>query len=484
MNRSGTPPYVELHCHSAYSFLDGVSLPQELAQRAGELGHAALALTDHNSVSGSMELAQAAADHGVRAIHGAEIDCRADGPPHHAARARRARLEQPLPDHHARACAHPRACVRARAHGAVGGPAGGARPCRGPGLPDGLRRALCDRPWRRGRAHSAAAARRVRPGGPVRGAAAPVRPRRSRPQPRAGRDRAAAGGEVRGHRRRPRARTRARAELQDAFVALRHHTTLDASEPLRRGNHSHVMSTPQAMASRFADHPGGGPRDAGAGRAADVRPDAGTSATAIRGRRTRAPHAAWRSCAGRGWTSATGRTAPTDRRSGWARGARGPRAGAGAPGGGAARDRAAGPGGLLPAAPRHARAGARGRRGGARAGFGARAAGAGARAGLVGVLARVLPDRALPHRPDRQQAGAGALPARGPARAAGHRPGLPARHPRAADPARARALRRDRAALVAAFPTFRARGAIRELGKVLGLPRRRDRACGPRRGAE
>ncbi len=69
-----TPPYVELHCHSAYSFLDGVSLPSELAQRAGELGHSALALTDHNSVSGSMELAQAAGEHGVRAIHGAEID--------------------------------------------------------------------------------------------------------------------------------------------------------------------------------------------------------------------------------------------------------------------------------------------------------------------------------------------------------------------------------------------------------------------------
>ena len=55
-----TPPYAELHCHSAYSFLDGVSLPEELARRAGELGHTALALTDHNSVSGSMELAQAA----------------------------------------------------------------------------------------------------------------------------------------------------------------------------------------------------------------------------------------------------------------------------------------------------------------------------------------------------------------------------------------------------------------------------------------
>ncbi len=51
------------------------------------------------------------------------------------------------------------------------------------------------------------------------------------------------------------AHAHARAELQDAFVALRNHATLDASEPLRRGNHSHVMSTPQAMASRFADHP-------------------------------------------------------------------------------------------------------------------------------------------------------------------------------------------------------------------------------------
>src|SRR5580693_7999744 len=71
---SGTPPYIELHCHSAYSFLDGVSMPEELAYRAAELGHSALALTDHNSVSGSMELAQAASSAGVQPIHGAEID--------------------------------------------------------------------------------------------------------------------------------------------------------------------------------------------------------------------------------------------------------------------------------------------------------------------------------------------------------------------------------------------------------------------------
>jgi error-prone DNA polymerase len=51
------------------------------------------------------------------------------------------------------------------------------------------------------------------------------------------------------------AHVRARAELQDAFVALRNHATLDACEPLRRGNHSHVMSAPEAMARRFDEHP-------------------------------------------------------------------------------------------------------------------------------------------------------------------------------------------------------------------------------------
>ena len=65
------------------------------------------------------------------------------------------------------------------------------------------------------------------------------------------------------------AHARARAELQDAFVALRHHATLDASEPLRRGNHSHVMSTPQAMAQPLRRSSRGGSRDAPAGRAAD-----------------------------------------------------------------------------------------------------------------------------------------------------------------------------------------------------------------------
>jgi len=65
--------YVELHAHSAYSFLDGASQPEELAARAAELGYEALALTDHDGVYGSLEFAHAAKAFGVRPLTGAEI---------------------------------------------------------------------------------------------------------------------------------------------------------------------------------------------------------------------------------------------------------------------------------------------------------------------------------------------------------------------------------------------------------------------------
>src|SRR3990170_8101381 len=65
--------FVELHCHSAYSFLDGASLPEEIAVRAAELGYPALALTDHDGVYGSLEFAHAAKALGVRPITGAEV---------------------------------------------------------------------------------------------------------------------------------------------------------------------------------------------------------------------------------------------------------------------------------------------------------------------------------------------------------------------------------------------------------------------------
>ncbi|HKI93209.1 MAG TPA: PHP domain-containing protein, partial [Gaiellaceae bacterium] len=65
--------YAELHAHSAYSFLDGASQPEELAARAAELGYTALALTDHDGVYGSLEFAHAAKSFGIRAITGAEV---------------------------------------------------------------------------------------------------------------------------------------------------------------------------------------------------------------------------------------------------------------------------------------------------------------------------------------------------------------------------------------------------------------------------
>jgi error-prone DNA polymerase len=65
--------YVELHCHSAYSFLDGASQPEELAVRAAELGYEALALTDHDALAGSLEFAHAAKAFGVRPITGVEL---------------------------------------------------------------------------------------------------------------------------------------------------------------------------------------------------------------------------------------------------------------------------------------------------------------------------------------------------------------------------------------------------------------------------
>ena len=57
--------YVELHCHSAYSFLDGASHPEELVAQAAKLGYPALALTDHDGVYGSLEFAHAAKHAGL-----------------------------------------------------------------------------------------------------------------------------------------------------------------------------------------------------------------------------------------------------------------------------------------------------------------------------------------------------------------------------------------------------------------------------------
>lgn len=65
--------WVELHAHSAFSFLDGASQPDELAVAAADLGHTALALTDHDNLCGALEFAQAAVAAGIKPITGAEV---------------------------------------------------------------------------------------------------------------------------------------------------------------------------------------------------------------------------------------------------------------------------------------------------------------------------------------------------------------------------------------------------------------------------
>ncbi len=66
-------PYAELHAASAFSFLDGASLPEDLVERAAELELPAVALADRNGVYGAPRFYKAAKEAGIRAIVGAEI---------------------------------------------------------------------------------------------------------------------------------------------------------------------------------------------------------------------------------------------------------------------------------------------------------------------------------------------------------------------------------------------------------------------------
>lgn len=237
-------PYAELHAHSAFSFLDGASLPSELVEAAIELGYGALALTDHNSVSGSMELVEAAKNTPLKIIHGAEIDldddrhlmllvesqrgwgnlCRIITEAHKHDRD----PGEPPPavplefvEEHAEGLVCLSGCAQRGVHDEPT-----LRRLLATFGRDGLRIEL-QRPFQRhdralNRALSSLAARLGVP--------------------------CVATGNVHAH-------ARTRAPLQDAFAALRNHMTLDASEPLRRGNWSHVLASPEAMAARFGDYP-------------------------------------------------------------------------------------------------------------------------------------------------------------------------------------------------------------------------------------
>jgi error-prone DNA polymerase len=269
-------PYVELHCHSAYSFLDGASHPVELAGAAAEQGHSALALTDHDGLHGAMEMAHALAPLGVRHITGAEVTL-ADGS--HLtllceSREGYTNLCRLLTASHW----HTRRWAREGWEDPTGQVTDGRRPGQDPldeepsitleevernaaGLVclSGCARdgALAARIEAGDHPGAAAVGRRLlRAFGPGRFRVELQRPywRNDRRRNRLLAELAerlgvpcVATGNVHAH-------TRDRIPLQDAMVAVRLGATLDETEPRRRGNSSHVLAPPERMAERFREH--------------------------------------------------------------------------------------------------------------------------------------------------------------------------------------------------------------------------------------
>ena len=65
--------YVELHCHTNYSLLDGASHPENLLDQAKALGMDSLAITDHDGLYGVVRFYRAARERGIKPIIGAEL---------------------------------------------------------------------------------------------------------------------------------------------------------------------------------------------------------------------------------------------------------------------------------------------------------------------------------------------------------------------------------------------------------------------------
>src|SRR5438874_8139177 len=75
-----TVDYAELHCHTNFSFLDGASQPEELAEEAYRLSLKGLAVTDHDGFYGVVRFSAAAQELGLPTIFGAELSLDLPGP--------------------------------------------------------------------------------------------------------------------------------------------------------------------------------------------------------------------------------------------------------------------------------------------------------------------------------------------------------------------------------------------------------------------
>ncbi|HVN87789.1 MAG TPA: error-prone DNA polymerase [Candidatus Binatia bacterium] len=71
--RRTEPNYIELRCRSAFSFLQGASLPEELIERAAAIGYSTVALGDHHGLYGAPRFHKAAQQAGMRALIGCDI---------------------------------------------------------------------------------------------------------------------------------------------------------------------------------------------------------------------------------------------------------------------------------------------------------------------------------------------------------------------------------------------------------------------------
>lgn len=65
--------YNPLHCHSMYSLLDGLSKPQQIADRCQQIGSSACALTDHGNIAGSIKFHKVMRKAGIKPILGCEL---------------------------------------------------------------------------------------------------------------------------------------------------------------------------------------------------------------------------------------------------------------------------------------------------------------------------------------------------------------------------------------------------------------------------
>ena len=94
---AGDVAFAELHAHSSFSFLDGASSPEELAEEAVRLGLEGLTLTDHDGVYGVVRFAEAAEAQGLATGFGAELSLDVPAPRTHTERMVAARVGVPDP---------------------------------------------------------------------------------------------------------------------------------------------------------------------------------------------------------------------------------------------------------------------------------------------------------------------------------------------------------------------------------------------------